>query len=413
MDFSVRSVLGSAIVLLIWFAPDCGWASLAVTQPTTLASNANTPEQQLSACVELAKSGNVQGAFDRAKRLHTSYRSQRMFDVSYVNTLLTIVDEVESPIERKIINEVIQLANLARTTKQYDGIQDPEIAFHFMNALSRLADITLEINERVSSKVRLFEGSIAINLSKNPNYPKNAIEALSKPLYEMAQGYAIRGESKKMVGALSLAVDSGFGDFEQIRDDEYFARVQDKQAAKKLIAKLESRYQVSVKKWAKQVLADFQSVPFYFDLPSTDGQRLNKSDFMGKVVVVDLWATWCPPCRKGIPHYIHLQEKWASRGVAVLGVSMDNPKDPMSALGTVLKFSKEQGFNYPCVLGDLAFSQQIPGKAILPTTVFLDASGKVRYIARGYHDLAKVEAITSILANESQPVRTDIPSLSR
>lgn len=414
MDSFVRSACIGILGFCCLLSPEKTWASPATAiQPgSTFTLNAS-PQQQLAQCLEQAKAGNVRSAFDQAKALHSTFGQERLFDVSYINTLLSIVDEVDSPLETKIINEVITLVNVVRKAKKYDGVQDAEAAFHFMKALGRLSNITQNINERVSSKVRLYEGKIAVNLSRNPNYPKNAMEALSIPMFSMAQGFAIRGDSKSMVKALKSAVDNGFGDFEKIKKDEILARVHNAKATEKLVVELESRYQGSVKKWAREVLANFPSGQFYFDLPTIDGRRLRKSDFDGKVLVVDMWATWCPPCRKGIPHYIELQKKYGDKNVAVLGVSMDNPKDPMSSLAAVKKFTKEQGFNYPCVMGDLAFGQQIPGKAILPTTIFLDQSGNVRYIARGYHDLGKIEAITNILSNESQPVRATMPSLSR
>ena len=91
---------------------------------------------------------------------------------------------------------------------------------------------------------------------------------------------------------------------------------------------------------------------------------------------------------------------------------MDNPNDPMSALGDVRKFIDEYKFNYACGMGDQSLNAILPGKSVLPTTIFVDQSGNVRYIARGYHDYAKIEAITKILASESQPVRTITGSLS-
>ena len=370
-----------------------------------------SPEQQLEQCVETAKSGNVDAAFESAMRIHKQFQTQRMFDVSYINTLLTIVDECDSKIEPKILNEVIGLVNKVRSTKQYDGAADPEIAFHFMKALGRLSKLTLEFNERVSSKVRIYEGLIALNLSKNPSFPQNASESLSLPLVSMSQGYAIRGDKKNAFKALRIAVDKGFGDFEMIAKDPLINRL-GKRDLSKLTAELKPRYKKAVKKWAQSSVAGFSTSQLYFDLPNIRGGRLSNADFAGKVVVLDMWATWCPPCRKGIPHFVELQKKYGDRGVAVFGVAMDNPQNPSSALPAVEKFAAKQKFNYPCALGDTAFSQSISGKPVLPTTIFMDSLGNVRYIARGYHDYAKLEAITNVLVNESQPIRTTMPSLS-
>ena len=323
--------------------------------------------------------------------------------------MLTIVDQEGAECDAKILNELISVVNLERQSSQYDGRQDAELGFHFMKSLGRLAKSTMSLNDRVSSKIRIFEGQVASNLSSNPGYPKNALEALGAPMVIMAQGYSIRHDQNAAFESLGKAVDVGFGDFEMILTDPLINRLENRGAIEELVDDLKIRYKKSVAKWSQTVVGEFKRFPFNFDLADIEGGRTTSTDFRGKVLVIDLWATWCPPCRKGIPHYIELQNKFVSDGVAVLGVSMDNPQDPVSAVGTVEQFAKEQKFNYPCAMGDESFSRQVPGKSALPTTLFLDQDGNVRYIARGYHDYSKIEAITKVLASESQPVRAGMP----
>jgi len=127
--------------LLIAASTFLGSVRLAAASPQSAIGSLASPEQQLEQCVEIAKYGDVKAAFENASRIHKEFQSQRLVDVAYINTLLTIVDECDSSIEPKILNEVIGLVNKFRTTKQYDGIQDPEVAFHFMKALGRLSKI--------------------------------------------------------------------------------------------------------------------------------------------------------------------------------------------------------------------------------------------------------------------------------
>ena len=319
-----------------------------------------------------------------------------------------MIEQKDSQLDVSMLNEAIKVVNNERLSKRYDGQQDPEVAYHFMKALGRLATSSMAVNERVSAKIRIYEGKIATNLKNNPNYPKNAMEALATPMFSMAQGYAIRSDKKATFIALGQAVDVGFGDFERVLNDPILARLENAAQMEELVEDLKVRYQRTIDVWSRTVLAEFQPFQFNFDLADIEGGRISNSDFAGKVVVLDMWATWCPPCLKGIPHYIELQRNFKSRDVAVLGVSMDNAKDPNSALTTVRDFVNKQKFNYPCAMGDQSFSQQVPGKQILPTTLFIDQNKNVRYIARGYHDYAKVEALTKALANESQPVRAGL-----
>ena len=370
--------------------------------------NGFTMDQQLVRCIEVAKQGNVKQAFEMAKQAKQMFRTQRMFDVSYINTLMTIVDETESKCDVKILNEVITVVNDAKRTKVYDGTGDPEVAFHFMKSLGRLGTITDLFSASVSSKIKIYEGQIAINLKSNPNYPKNALEALAAPMVDMARGYAHRKDQDKTFAALNSAVSVGFGEFKDLEKEEWLQAVADEGAMADLNKELGQSYKVAVEAWSRTVVSQFRPMTINYDVASTSGGRIRNSDFGGKVVVVDLWATWCPPCLKGIPHYMELQKKYGEKGVAVVGISMDKPNDINSAMQAVKTFAEKQKFNYLIGIGDPAIESQLVEKMVLPTTIFFGRNGQVRYIARGYHDYAKVEAITKVLMNENQTVGASV-----
>jgi peroxiredoxin len=76
------------------------------------------------------------------------------------------------------------------------------------------------------------------------------------------------------------------------------------------------------------------------------GRSVTLSDYKGKVVLLDFWATWCPPCRKEIPGLISLYDAYRSRGLVVVGVSMDDSKKD------IRKFAKKLGMNYPILIGN-------------------------------------------------------------
>lgn len=389
--------------------PSTGWATTTMVQP----GKSNTVvEQKLNACVAIAKQGDVLAAFEMAQQVRATLGTERMFAVNYINTLLTIVETQPTTHDQAILNEAISVVNAERESNKYEGNLDVEVAYYFMQSLGKLSEATMKVNERVSAKIRIYEGKIADNLASNPGYPRNALESLAKPLFSMAQGYAIRHNQRQAFVALGKAVDVGYGDFDSILNDPIIGRLENQGAIEELVDNLKVRYQRAAQKWARTVLAEFQPSQFKFDVADIEGGRLRNADFGGKLIVLDMWATWCPPCRKGIPHFIELQEKYRSQGVAVIGVAMDNTNDPYSAMGTVQQFVAEQHFNYPCGLGDQSFSQMVPGQQVLPTTVFIDGHNQVRYIAKGYHDYVKLAAITEALTSESQMVQAGLPSNS-
>lgn len=383
--------------------------ALLIVTPAFALANPYQPEQvsqaeqQLKGCLELAEAGSIQAAFDKAKQVKQLYGQERMFDVSYVNTLVSIAGDKQSDLEIEIINEAISTVNAARQSKIYDGSGDAEIAFHFMNALGGLSEAVESVSTPIAGKLRVSEGAIAKRLQNNPSYPKNALEALAKPLVDMAQGYA---EAKKVdlaYQAIENAIKCGYGDYRSLAEEAWFKAIVDAETAKSWMTRFDVTYANAIEQWSQQVVREFQGASFEFTLGDIDGSTVTKRDYAGKVLVVDLWATWCPPCRKGIPDFIKLQKKYKS-GVAVLGISMDSPETPSSATENVSNFAQAQGINYDIALGDTSVSSQLAGKMALPTTLFLDRDGRVRYVATGFHDYAKVQAITKVLLNESQPI---------
>ena len=108
-----------------------------------------------------------------------------------------------------------------------------------------------------------------------------------------------------------------------------------------------------------------------FDLTSTDGKNIKLSDFKGKVVIVDFWATWCPPCRKGIPDLIELQKEFKNN-LVVIGISLD--QDTKS---DVVPFIKKYGINYPIVYGTNQVIMDYGSINAIPTSFVINKEGKI------------------------------------
>lgn len=109
-----------------------------------------------------------------------------------------------------------------------------------------------------------------------------------------------------------------------------------------------------------------------FSLTSLDGPTLRLSDYKGKAVLLNFWATWCEPCKIEMPWFVQLQQQYGPQGLQVLGVAMDDtdPKD-------IKEFAKKMNVNYPIVVGKEAVGDQYGGIPYLPSTFYIDREGKV------------------------------------
>jgi thiol-disulfide isomerase/thioredoxin len=116
-----------------------------------------------------------------------------------------------------------------------------------------------------------------------------------------------------------------------------------------------------------------------WQLNDPDGKAVKLSDFKGKVVILDFWATWCPPCRAEIPGFIALQKQYAAQGLTVVGVSLDT-----DGASVVKAFVKKAGMNYPIVLGDEKIASDYGGITAIPTTFVLDRNGNIVTSHQGY-----------------------------
>jgi thiol-disulfide isomerase/thioredoxin len=99
------------------------------------------------------------------------------------------------------------------------------------------------------------------------------------------------------------------------------------------------------------------------------------------VVLIDIWGTWCKPCREAIPGLIQLYRKSRRRGLEIVGIAYEpNAPDPPTAVQMVRRFVQEAGIPYRCVMGELALLEKIPNFHGFPTSMLIDRAGKVRLV---------------------------------
>lgn len=139
---------------------------------------------------------------------------------------------------------------------------------------------------------------------------------------------------------------------------------------------------------------------FDFSLPSTEGETVAKEDFAGRVLIVDIWGTWCPPCRAEVPHFVELQQEYEDQGLSIVGINYEGASSDEEAIGAIAEFTAEVPVNYPLLLGDEATQEQVPQFSGYPTTLFIDRTGKVRMTVLGARPKGELEAIVKILLAE-------------
>lgn len=111
-----------------------------------------------------------------------------------------------------------------------------------------------------------------------------------------------------------------------------------------------------------------------FALKDIEDKVRNIKEWDGKVLMINFWATWCPPCRREIPAFIELQDAYKDKGFTIIGVAIDTKQ-------SVIDFTDPMGVNYPLLLGEeegIQLTQAYGNRlGVLPYTVFVDRNGKI------------------------------------
>lgn len=120
----------------------------------------------------------------------------------------------------------------------------------------------------------------------------------------------------------------------------------------------------------KEVKKDFKKAPD-FTLSNTDGKQVKLSEFRGKIVILNFWATWCPPCREEIPGFVKLQKEYKD-DLVILGISLDT-----GSKNDVIPFMKKFKMNYPVLFGTDEVVRDYGNIQSIPTSFIVDQKGNI------------------------------------
>jgi len=123
-----------------------------------------------------------------------------------------------------------------------------------------------------------------------------------------------------------------------------------------------------------------------FALESLEGPAMKLSDFRGKAVLLNFWATWCGPCKIEMPWFVELQKQYGPQGFQIVGVAMDD-----ASKQDIAKFAKDLGVNYPILIGKEAVGEAYGGIPGLPESFFIGRDGKIVDKIIGLEGKAEIE----------------------
>lgn len=256
---------------------------------------------------------------------------------------------------------------------------------------------------RYGQAAQAYDAAIALLPSVSGAAPERLklIERIA--YYNLACARARLGQADLALTALGKALELGYGDIERVERDPDLSDLRSNPRFVNLLERVQARLAKQAMAAAAAELSSDALFAYDFTIKTLEGKTLSLKDLRGKVVIVDYWGTWCPPCRMEIPHFVELAKRYP-KDLVIVGMTWERGQKGPGVVKQVKAFAKKLGATYPMTLlseqKDLA---KVPNLEAFPTTLFLDRKGRVRAREVGYRDLASLEKLVKALAKEPGP----------
>lgn len=212
----------------------------------------------------------------------------------------------------------------------------------------------------------------------------------SHVFFVKAQNHARLGEKDDGLSFLLRAIDQGFWDDQMLLNDPALASLRAEKEFRSVVQK--------AKKGLGSVAVGLEDL--------ATGKKIKAKDFEGKVLILDVWGTWCPPCRMEIPHFMKLQSEYQEKGLRIVGLTWERRPPDKALSDHVKQFGKSMGVNYSLTMLPFDRLDAMPNVQAFPTTFFVGRDGTVRETLMGYHDYNALKFRVERLLKEKVPERT-------
>lgn len=232
-------------------------------------------------------------------------------------------------------------------------------------------------------------------LKKNPVFKQIGEAVFYNEACELSKAKKLDAAMASLKESFATGINANL--LSQVSTDKDLDNLRSRADFKAMVAELSTKAVELARTEFAEMIAENKPFPFDFQLKDLNGKTVKLSDYKGKYLIVDIWGTWCPPCRAEIPHFIELLKKYQPKGLEIVGINYEGGDDEKEDIEKIKKFNKEMGVPYTCVIGDEKTQMQVPNFQGYPTTLFLDKSGKVRMVIVGGEPLYRLEAAIEAL----------------